>query len=133
MFKKEYTVNDLKMGKVYAETDGRWSNYAGKYDVNYSTILTKLIQEAGRWCESYASDLFFDWIHVENILSNREAKNEKLVFGFRKYGVDHLEYSLHQLNSGCSSDYYRSIWMLEILVDNDDNDKLTMKLGKVNI
>lgn len=30
----------------------------GGWRINYSSILSKLIQEAGRWCEHYASDLF---------------------------------------------------------------------------
>lgn len=131
MMHKEWKIDDLKMEKVYSEADGRWSVYSQKFDVNYSSILTKLIQEAGRWCESYASDLFIDWISLENKLENREYKGGKFMFGFRKYGVDHAEYILNQLNNGCSSDYYRSVWLLEISVE--DEDKMIMKLGKVNL
>lgn len=130
MLNKVWKIDDLRMEKVYSEAEGRWSIYSRKFDVNYSSILTKLIQEAGRWCESYASDLFIDWQKVEHFMENSEFTSEKLVFGFRKMGVDHLEYVLSSLNNGYSTDYYRSVWMLEIKVEDG---KMTMKLGKINL
>jgi len=129
MFKKEYTINDLKMREVYTDSYGWWTTYREKFDVNYSSILTKLIQEAGRWCESYASDLFIDWINVEEKLHNRDYEGGSYVFGFRQYGVDHLEYVLSRLNSGDSKEY-RSVWRLDMEVVED---KLTMKLGRVYV
>ena len=41
--------------------NGSYSPSKGKWEINYSSILTKLIQEAGRWTERYASDLFLGW------------------------------------------------------------------------
>ena len=132
MMHKEWKIDDIRMRmeKVYAEADGRWSNYSQKFDINYSAILTKLIQEAGRWCERYASDLFIDWNKVERITENREFTSETLVFGFRKDGVDHLEFVLSHLNNGYSTDYYRSVWMLEIQAEDGE---MIMKLGKINL
>ena len=130
MFKKEWKIDDIYMEKVYAEADGYWSDYQQKFDVNYSSILTKLIQEAGRFCESYASDLFIDWAKVDRFMEDSEFTSAKLVFGFRKSGVDHLEYVLCNLNNGCSMDYYRSVWILEI---HAEGREMTMKLGKVNL
>lgn len=130
MFNKVWTIDDLKMEKVYAETEGRWSAYRKCFDVNYSSILTKLIQEAGRWCESYASDLFIDWHKVDKFMEDSEFTSAKLVFGFRKMGVDHLEFILSHLNNRNSTEYYRAVWMLEI---QTEDGKMTMKLGKVNL
>lgn len=60
--------------------------------VNYSRILTILIQEAGRVCADYASDLFISW---ESLLDEAEKKMKEKAdftlttfFGFREQGVD---------------------------------------------
>ena len=52
--------------------NGSYSPSKGKWEINYSSILTKLIQEAGRWTERYASDLFLGWKEIDEILSNPE-------------------------------------------------------------
>lgn len=127
------TVEDFKMND-YAwkilEDSGSWSNYSGKFDINYSSILTRLIQEAGRYCESFASDLFIDWAGIEKNLSDRDYCGGVYLFGFRKYGVDHNSYVLSRYNNdGRYAEYeYRSMWRLDITVDGDD---ITMKLGRV--
>lgn len=38
------------------------------FNINTSSILTRLIQEAGRWCERFASDLFVSWRSIEQKL-----------------------------------------------------------------
>ena len=45
------------------EADGQI--VCGKASINLSSILTVLIQEAGRWCRSYASDLFIYWSSLQ--------------------------------------------------------------------
>ena len=45
------------------EADGQI--ICGKPSINLSSILTVLIQEAGRWCRSYASDLFIYWSSLQ--------------------------------------------------------------------
>ena len=130
MFKKEYTIDDLKMREVYTSAYGWWSHsWNPRFDVNYSSILTKLIQEAGRWCESYASDLFIDWTSLVEKWADRDYEGGSYLFGFRQNGVDHLEYVLSRLNSGDSKEY-RAVWRLDVEVEED---KLTMKLGRVYI
>ena len=130
-YNKEYTIDDLKMEeKVYANAVGWWSNYQEKFDVNYSTILTKLIQEAGRWCERYASDLFVDWISLMEKLADRNFDGETFLFGFRRDGVDHTSYILSRLNDGESKEYYRSVWRLDVEIENE---QVTMVFGKVNL
>ena len=47
------------------------------WEINTSSILTKLIQEAGRWCESYASDLFIRWGVIQKGLENATVEPGK--------------------------------------------------------
>lgn len=71
--------------------------------INYSGVLTKLIQEAGTVTANYASDLFISW---ECFLKEAEEKmvsqNDFEIttfFGFRENGVDGPEYISLKLSS----------------------------------
>lgn len=134
MFRKQWKIEDLKSGNPILDTYGHWNNCKGVFDLNYSSILTRLIQEAGRWCEYYASDLFIDWKIIEKELENADLENTCHYFGFRKNGVDHLPFILSRLNNGESREVYRAIWKLEVIVENtDSNRKCTITLSKVTI
>ena len=134
--KKEYTLDDFRANtyayKLMTE-EGRFSSYSGKYEINTSSILTALIQEAGRLCERFASDLFIDWAGVERWIDNA-AQDDETVFllGFRRNGVDGNGFILSRYNGG-AYDYpekeYRSMWRLEISTNNDNDIK--MILGRV--
>jgi hypothetical protein len=110
-------------------------DYAGKVEVNYSSILTKLIQETGRLCDRFASDLFINWKSVEKWieeLKEREPKKEIFAFGLRDSGVDHKEFCEVRLTNASvygSSEFgiYRAIYVLEMQFDGSG---LTMTLGK---
>lgn len=97
----------------------------GKWEINYSSILTKLIQEAGRWCEQYASDLFILWnCNLEVPLTNGIIETKTLVFAFRESGVDgNSWYENHKDESS----YYRAIWFLDVVVNDG---KITMTLHR---
>ena len=97
----------------------------GKWKINYSSILTKLIQEAGRWCKHYASDLFILWnCNIEKPLANGIIETKTLVFAFRESGVDgNSWYENHE----DKSNYYRAVWFLDVVVDDG---KLTMTLHR---
>jgi hypothetical protein len=98
----------------------------GKWDINYSSILTKLIQEAGRWCEHYASDLFITWEILEKRLNNGDlfGKDNRLVFAFREMGVDEISYyERHKADK----DYYRAVWFLDVTTADE---LITMRLHK---
>lgn len=134
MFKKVWKADDLKGEKPIDDAYGYWNNYRGCFDLNYSSILTKLIQEAGRWCEHYASDLFISWKTVEKELENAGLEDTCYYFGFRKMGVDHLPFILNRLNNGESTEIYRAIWKLEVIMGGTEDDrKCTMALSKVTI
>lgn len=132
--KREYTLEDFSMNE-YAykpiRATGYTASYSGKYDVNTSSILTRLIQEAGRFCESYASDLFIDWQNVERCIDCADIIEKSFLFGFRQFGVDHDSFIFSRYNGGayrCPEAEYRSMWRLDIVADGE---KIDMKLGRV--
>ena len=73
--------------------------------LNMSEIYTKLIQEAGRICEHFASDILIDIESVEKWIcgcSKSEyapARGISFCFGFCKMGVDHWEFAKNRTNS----------------------------------
>lgn len=100
------------------------------WEINTSSILTKLIQEAGRWCESYASDLFIRWGVIQKGLENATVEPGKYVFAFRESGVDgNREYKNYSDAYGSygSCGYYRAVWILDISILEDT---ITMQLRK---
>lgn len=113
--------------------DGYWSTYENHWDINYSSILTRLIQSAGRFCVNYASDLFIDWINIEKRLTEENLYTDgvyEYLFGMRKQGVDHASYILSNVNNGkYLSDYYSELFKLTIKVVND---RISMELVEVH-
>lgn len=134
---KTYTVEDFKPNfesREPIEATGNWSESNKIFDINYSSILTRLIQEAGRWCERYASDLFIDWKHIEKSLSDPEYKGEVRLFGFRESGVDHTAWVLNKYNNLIyDRNEYRAIWKLTVKVEPHDyyGKKISMELVRV--
>lgn len=104
---------------------GCFNQLKGKWEINYSSILTKLIQEAGRWCEYYASDLFILWKYdIDKKLNDGTMNTEQFVFGFRNDGIDRKEwYKLHKNDT----DRYRAVWFLDVTVNDG---KMEMVLHK---
>ena len=105
------------------EEKGCDTEFSDRIDINYSSILTKLIQLAGRYCESYASDLFIDWSTIDESLVNGTIESGAHLFGFREMGVDH---STFVFSRACNSPRffhyeYRAIWRLDIEVSTDDD------------
>lgn len=129
---KPITIDSFNItDKPYDTAVGNWDATTRKFNINYSTILTKLIQEAGRWCEHYASDLFIDWITIDKELSNHDFNGGRYVFGFRESGVDSFNFITLKLNDhNYNTDYYRAFWTLDIVVKDET---ITMKLGRVRL
>lgn len=117
-------LTDIMEGTI-RET-GKYNTRDGCYDINTSSILTKLIQEAGRWCLSYASDLFIEWkYNVDVPLEDGSMDNTRIVFAFRESGVDdEFAYEHNKENHH----YYRAVWFLDVRVL--DNGKIEMVLHK---
>lgn len=90
------------------------------FDINYSSILTKLIQECGRLCESYASDLFISWNTIMKKLKEKTLETSSYLFGIREMGVDHNDFVLARCNSGSRAYYaYRKMYRLDITIEGD--------------
>lgn len=130
MTAKEFKMNTYAY-KPIVET-GRFSSSSGRYEINYSGILTRLIQEAGRFCEAYASDLFIDWQTVETFINDiGDGETGYFLFGFRQYGVDHTGFVISRYTNNCYRDpakEYRSMWRLDVSAEYSE---LTMTLGRV--
>lgn len=112
------------MNKPIIET-GRWGkDIFGKdgWQINYSSILSKLIVVAGQNCTSYASDLFIQWTNdVEKHLSDESWTGGKSMYGFRESGVDHMEW----IQNGYSE--YKEIYVLMVTITGDE---IKMELSK---
>lgn len=118
------------------EAHGHWGvplfDYQPMWDINYSDILTELIQFAGRYCESYASDLFIIWKYcVEDRLNDRDLESFSITFGFRESGVDQdvstePERIVVEKNRKNNSYYYRKVVKLDITIDGSN---ITMQLN----
>ncbi len=104
---------------------GSYNTYERKWEINYSSILNRLIQEAGRWCEHFASDLFVLWkYNIDKKLDDGTLDTENFVFAFRQGGVDGNSY--YEKRKG-EHYYYRSVWFLDVTVIDG---KIEMKLHK---
>ena len=84
-------------------------------EINDSSILSRLICEAGRYCNHYASDLFIIWKYsVDKKKESGTLESGTVVFAFRDNGVD----SKNEFeNKKDWQSYYRAIWELDILVE----------------
>lgn len=134
------TINDFKpIGTDVLETSGELTAnlFTGErtVSINYSSILTRLIQEAGRICEFYASDLFIDWRSIVEALDDGSVETGSRLFGFRKSGVDEAKSILYWRNetSRALPDHYSTIWRLDIDVElvAPGRERVKMKLYRV--
>lgn len=112
--------------KIEASGDLKWTDC-----INTSSILTRLIQEAGRHCRRFASDLFILWNALERKIEQKTLESGRLLFGFREDGVDCTGHVLHQFRKGetgriLAKYLYRSIWVLDITVGEDNKVKLEL-------
>ena len=127
--KKEYTVEDFNTPVIYGETIEETAQSGST--LTYSSILTKLIQEAGRWCKRYASDLFIDWYYLMQDINNGNLDDRTMLFGFREDGVDGNRFvcSRSSQDSIVAGYEYRALWRLDIHID--DEGYVNMKLWEV--
>lgn len=112
------------------KAEGKWSTpffeSSPMWNLNYSDILTTLIQYAGRYTERYASDLFIIWKYcVEEKLSDPNLESYTITFGFREGGVDREcsndpEITTVTKNLENSRYYYRKVVKLEIKIDGNN-------------
>ena len=123
---KDEQIAELRSALAGTITEtGSYNPLEGKWEINYSSILTRLIQEAGRWCESYASDLFVQWKYkIDQKLDNGTLETDTFVFAMYNSGVHHKEWYENHKNE---HNYYRAVWFLDVVTDEG---KIKMTLHK---
>ncbi len=89
---------------------------------NFSSEWSRLICEAGRWCESYASDLMIDMDSVRAYLIGmkegmEEPESREFWFGFRQMGVDNLAFIKSRTEREYASHVYRAVWRWRFIVE----------------
>lgn len=113
------------------KAEGRWEPSSGRYEVNDSSILTKLIHDTGRFTLQYASDLFIMWEGFKKTMNVWEADNDTTyVFGIRETGVDDAGPVVKALNDR-KDYYYRAIWGLRVRKNGDEINLTMEKLSRV--
>lgn len=133
------TINDFKPIRTdVLETSGELTVnlFTGErtVSINYSSILTRLIQEAGRICEFYASDLFIEWRSIVEALEDGTIETGSYLFGFRDSGVDEAKSVLYWYNeTSRGRDHYSAIWKLDVDVElvEPGRKSVNMKLYRV--
>lgn len=111
-------------------TTGQFTGYfdsrEAKLTINYSSILTYLIKECGRLCDSYASDLFIEWNAILDKFKDSdfykgtpdEPQTVHFFFGIRESGVDANEWIKGNINDYDKHAYlyYRALYVLEVKI-----------------
>lgn len=119
----------LSFGNKIIST-GSICTYTGKFDINYSSIFSELIQAAGMGCESYASDMFIELENIKRAID--EAENYVRFIGIRTLGVDGNVFIASRLNrKSCNYEpgAYIKLYRLEIAINGD---KMEMTLIRVD-
>lgn len=141
-----YSIENFIMKSVIKEDIGEWSPdiFSGEFcwNINYSDILTFLIQKAGTICEFYASDLFISWNSLVEEMKEKgkDYTGGKYLFGFRMSGVDHNEYIFSRLrNYGVKGlrEGIEELYLLEVSVTREGSshfgNEITMRLGDIDM
>ena len=88
---------------------------------NFSSEWSRLINEAGRWYESYASDILIDFesikAYLERLKNGEESEGREFWFGFRQMGVDGLSFIQSRTEREYASHVYRAVWRWRFIVE----------------
>ena len=85
------------------------------YSTNIHEILSLLIQDAGRLCDNYASDLIYHIDDIREAIRN-SCINETFIVAIRGNGVDNIDDLINNMNhERWSDDKYRRIYGIRII------------------
>ena len=88
---------------------------------NFSSEWSRLINEAGRWCESYASDILINFesikAYLERLKNGEESEGREFWFGFRQMGIDNLAFIQSRTEREYASHVYRAVWRWRFIVE----------------
>lgn len=101
---------------VLASTTGQaiYSGYPHRTNINMSDVYTRLIQDAGRFAESYASDLLYDIDAMRDLLSalpedddfdGRDRLDYYIAVGIRESGVDGNQFVMSRLEQSAAASF----------------------------
>lgn len=93
-------------------------------NVNYSDIVTELVQAAGMLCEYYASDIVYDIKDLENYIDN--IREEIMFIGIRSNGCDGLNYVISRFKNHDTKDYIR-LYRLETSIPDESHFCVELK------
>lgn len=86
-----------------------------------SSEFSVLIQQAGRWCESYASDILIDFEsireYLDSLASGETMESREFWFGFRQMGIDHLAFIQSRTEREYASHVYRAVWRWSFTIE----------------
>lgn len=94
-------------------------NFNNPVSINISDITTFLIQNVGRYCDRYASDLLISHESLINTINNLnpDRKTEYLWLGLRESGVDGIAYIIANIKNHSPeyiAAYYRKVFCIKI-------------------
>lgn len=116
----KYTLEKFKEEAEFQQPVGIMEDDVFRFGyLSSSTILSTLIQQAGRFAESHASDLFIEWKSVEKkIFKMADGECADFMFGIRAQGVDGTDEILCRLNGGHKKYFYRCLYVLTAYKDS---------------
>lgn len=122
-------IHDAFMNSVNTfsmHEEGHKSHYDSKYNINLNSILTKLIQDTGRFCERFASDLIIDWDAIRNAVNESEfdelPHTQVFAIGIRENGVDDNSYVVSRMKGSWNPETYRRIYGVAVQHDCKDSE-----------
>lgn len=159
--KKEFPYDEIHVTSAtiryaFDKTDGCICTECGDPgSINLSGILTRIIQNVGRFAENWASDCLYTIDHIrslcENTYSLEQEIDEIYCFGIRKNGVDHNAYIMNRLMENrhgywkeytSAEPYYRRVLAVRVHVFQKSNSSashiectlkdLTCSFNKIN-
>lgn len=116
-----YKAFDAAKNKELYKISGKASPLTPyKFDMNLSKLATKLIQDTGRFCENYASDLLLTWTNIERAISIYETPKSIFCVGIKSDGIDENAAILNAIKSPKARYKYRKLYAIVI-----DHNELT--------
>lgn len=103
--------------QVHRDCFGRFNG------LNTSSLYSFLIKEAGRLCDSYASDLFYDLKTLDEALADDtsilfDQCEYRWVIGIRDMGCDHDSLIMSRIKDHTYKAAYRKMYYLEVISED---------------
>lgn len=135
-------ANYAKYGRAVLEEtfqldDGK-PYYADRFNgINLSGLFSFLIKEAGRLCDNYASDMFYDMKELNNRLAGDSSelfdnKEFRYIIGIRDSGVDSIGFMQYRIDSESCVYHYREVILIEITPDEKYEGMRKLSVWKVS-